>query len=371
MESYQVSDQHCTLSSMYPPDPVSLLSYPDKLCYRVVYSDDQLCVQGDETGRKTIWHLSQQSDELRLEWTETHSIRPEHPTITELLAALEGAFTYYPLQTKVYVSAPSPLIAELFDSGVLIKTDNGRYVSCVELFWQQRKVWHTASRAQAYPLYFVISHGRRHPLRPPKPTGTVYQRFITWLGRTLSFRTVDINSDLIRFNRWMNDPVVAAFWQETGDLSRHRDYLEGIQTDPHVISLISCLEGEPFGYFEVYWAKENRVAPYYDTDDFDRGWHVLIGEPHFRGKSFVTAWLPSISHYLFLDDDRTQRIVIEPRSDNAKMLKNLAQCGYVFLKRFDFPHKRAMLGMLSRERFFAEQLWVPRSAPFLPFVPLS
>ncbi len=80
-----------------------------------------------------------------------------------------------------------------------------------------------------------------------------------------------------------------------------------------------------------------------------------------RGKRFVTAWLPSISHYLFLDDDRTQRIVIEPRADNFKMIRNLAQCGYTHLKEFDFPHKRAMLGMLSRERFFSEQLWVPRS----------
>jgi hypothetical protein len=43
------------------------------------------------------------------------------------------------------------------------------------------------------------------------------------------------------------------------------------------------------------------------------------------------------------------------------MIRNLAQCGYAHLKEFDFPHKRAMLGMLLRERFFAEQLWVPRN----------
>ena len=42
------------------------------------------------------------------------------------------------------------------------------------------------------------------------------------------------------------------------------------------------------------------------------------------------------------------------------MIRNLAKCGYANLKEFDFPHKRAMLGMLLRERFFAERLWVPR-----------
>jgi RimJ/RimL family protein N-acetyltransferase len=70
--------------------------------------------------------------------------------------------------------------------------------------------------------------------------------------------------------------------------------------------------------------------------------------------------MPSISHYLFLADCRTQRIVIEPRADNDKMLRSLARCGYALLKEFDFPHKRAVLGMLLRERFFGEALWVPR-----------
>lgn len=31
-----------------------------------------------------------------------------------------------------------------------------------------------------------------------------------------------------------------------------------------------------------------------ETDPFDRGWHVLIGEKDYRGKPFITAWLPSL-----------------------------------------------------------------------------
>jgi acetyl CoA:N6-hydroxylysine acetyl transferase len=42
------------------------------------------------------------------------------------------------------------------------------------------------------------------------------------------------------------------------------------------------------------------------------------------------------------------------------MIRNLGKCGYANLKEFDFPHKRAMLGMLLRERFFADRRWVPR-----------
>jgi len=71
--------------------------------------------------------------------------------------------------------------------------------------------------------------------------------------------------------------------------------------------------------------------------------------------------MPGVSHYLFLDDCRTQRIVIEPRIDNRRMVHSLNRCGYASLKEIQFPHKRAVLGQLLRERFFDDALWIPRS----------
>ncbi len=368
MERHQLNDQSCELLEARSILPVGLLSRPDQVCYHITYEGETLCVQDHENEKKTIWHLTKQSDQLRLEWADIDS---EPPEVTELLAAVEAAFANYPHQKKLNLSGLDKEFAELIDSGVLVRSENNQLIVYAELFWQQARVWRSPVRRQVFPVSYVLSHGRRHPLRPPKPQGTVYQRYITWMGCTLTFRTVDPVADLKCFNRWMNDPVVAEFWQETGDFAKHRAYLDGIQADSHVLNLIGCLDDEPFGYFEIYWAKEDRIAPYYDVDDFDRGWHVLIGEPHMRGKRFVTAWLPSISHYLFLDDDRTQRVVIEPRADNDKMIRNLAQCGYANLKEFDFPHKRAMLGMLLRERFFAEQLWVPRGTTSPHSVSLS
>jgi RimJ/RimL family protein N-acetyltransferase len=339
----------------------TLTSRPDGTAYSAVYHDDALLLRHidseEHTEPASVWKLYQ-SYRLRLEWTDSCSGMPSTP---EVLAALEAAFARYPDQHELALLAPMGQVDELFRSGVLLKNEDGQLIVRAELLWQQPRIWLTHPSFYAFPASYVLSHGRRHPLRPPKRIGTVYRRHIPWLRRTLSFRTVNTEHDLDRFSRWMNDPVVAHAWGEQGDGARHREYLDGISADPHVTGLISCLDDEAFGYFEVYWAKEDRVAPFYEAEDFDRGWHVLIGEPRFRGKPFVAAWLPSISHYLFLDDCRTRQIVIEPRSDNFKMIRNLAKCGYANLKEFDFPHKRAMLGMLLRERFFGERLWIPRA----------
>ena len=187
-----------------------------------------------------------------------------------------------------------------------------------------------------------------HPQRPAKPQGEVYRRFDPQLGAWISLRTLDIELDLERFNRWQNTPRVLAFWDEGGSLEDHRQYLEKLADDPHTLTLIGCFDDQPFAYFEAYWAKEDRIAPFYDAGDYDRGIHMLVGEQAHRGPHKVASWLSALTDYLLKDDPRTRRIVAEPRADNAKMIGYMQSQGYKRIKEFDFPHKRAALMVLER-----------------------
>jgi acetyl CoA:N6-hydroxylysine acetyl transferase len=180
----------------------------------------------------------------------------------------------------------------------------------------------------------------------------VYRRFDTGIQAWVSLRTLDIEDDLHRFMRWQNSERVAAFWEQSGTLEEHRSYLESQAKDPRVLNLIGCIDDEPFAYFEAYWTKEDRIAPYYDAQDFDRGIHMLVGEENHRGPHKVKAWLNALCHYLFLDDCRTTRIVSEPRSDNDRMIQHLQARRFAKPKEFDFPHKRAALMVLHRDVFF-------------------
>jgi len=291
------------------------------------------------------------SGHMEAEWTEV-----------EWLAALDAAFALHPDIPEIeLVAGQAP--GTILDALAL----PANATPCVsrQLLWQTPRLWLALPRTPMGLLY-TLSDGYRHPIRPRKPQGTVYQRHIPWLDMELRFRTVDPEADLTIMHRWMNDPVVSHFWGEQGDPPHQRAYLERNAADPHNIGLIGEFDGMPFGYFEAYWAREDRIAPFYDADDYDRGWHALVGEPAFRGRDYLTAWLPSLSHYLFLDDSRTGNIVVEPRVDNQKMRKNLARCGYALLKEIEFPHKRALLAMLSRERFFSEAVLIPQSGATAP-----
>jgi len=242
---------------------------------------------------------------------------------------------------------------EAVSSGLLIATPIGGQYHCERTsFWQLPQPWLRHSLTGSYPQQMVISDGKRHPRRPVKPRGEVYRRFDARLGAWISLRTLDIEQDLARFNRWQNSPRVASFWQEEGSLEQHRQYLNKLEADPHALTLIGCFDDQPFAYFEAYWAKEDRIAPFYEANDYDRGIHMLVGEEHHRGPHKVASWLSALVHYLFLDDPRTQRVVAEPRADNAKMIGYMQDQCFHCEKAFDFPHKRAALMVLGRERFF-------------------
>lgn len=276
-----------------------------------------------------------------------------------LSAAIEALFGWQPERDalRLDLGLDEALTRRAIRDG-LARTEADGLVVRPDCAMQRRGNWLAEPDAAPYPLDYVMSTGKRHPRRPEKPEGTVYARHIPWLGQTVSFRALTLD-DVPLFNRWMNDPRVAAFWGEEGSEEKHRAYLSELIADPHMLPMVGCFDDKPFGYLEIYWAKENRIAPFYDADDYDRGWHVAVGEDAFRGRAYISAWLPSLMHYLFLDDPRTQRIVGEPSCKHVQQIRNLEVSGFAKLKDFDFPHKRATLVMLLRERFFGDRLWRP------------
>lgn len=227
-----------------------------------------------------------------------------------------------------------------------------------ETFWQHPLPWLRDASNSQIPLRYTLTNGRRHPQRAPKAGGEVYRRYIPKLDSTFSLRALDMDTDLALFNEWQNRDNVALFWDQRGTPEEHAAYLRELHDDPHTQTLMGCFDDEPFAYFEMYWAKEDRIAPFYDAHDYDRGAHTLIGNRRFQTPLRLKTWLGCLFHYLFLDDPRTQRVVGEPRVDNHRHIENLQREGMAKIREFDFPHKRAALMVMEREVFFSQSpLW--------------
>lgn len=210
------------------------------------------------------------------------------------------------------------------------------------------------------PAQFVFSNGIRHPIRPkpPQQGETFYTRYIPSVGQYLSFRVASVSdvpqthkgptstpallrnvqasvsdsilptinsvslgqTDLEILNKWMNDSRVNHSWGEAGPKERQEEFLRAGLKSKHSFPAIGCWDGRPFGYFEIYWVKEDKFGRYLggDVGNFDRGIHCLVGEQEFRGPHRVRVWLSALVHYCWLADNRTETVMMEPRVDNEK-----------------------------------------------------
>ncbi|MFZ6180797.1 GNAT family N-acetyltransferase [Nannocystis pusilla] len=229
---------------------------------------------------------------------------------------------------------------------------DSREVVAREAFYQ-RPLWH--HRGERLPEITPLTQTGAivHPLRRDDGESLLYRRHCAAIDRTFSLRRFDLSRDLDLFCAWMNDPVVAQFWEQAWPRAQLVDYIEQRQADPHTIPAIGSFDERPVAYYEIYWAKEDRLGPHYAADDFDRGFHMAIGDAEVRHRGWGRQWFLSMAHYLFLDDPRTQRLVGEPRVDQARVRSWANTTPWEEWGEVRFPHKTAVLMVLTRERFFA------------------
>lgn len=220
-----------------------------------------------------------------------------------------------------------------------------------EEMFQMSNLW-LAPKAQPGPEKWNREAVRPHPIRSDRKEGVFYQRFVSDINKTISFRGIDAEKDLDTFHRWHNQPRVSFFWELAQSKEELREYIVKTKNDPHMVPTFVEMDGIPVGYFEMYWTMEDRLGPYYEAHAFDRGLHFLIGENSALGFENTDAIVKSALHFLFLDDLRTRRVMAEPRHDNKKVLRYAESSGWIKLKEFDFPHKRAALLECKRENFF-------------------
>ncbi|RFU24088.1 hypothetical protein B7463_g12246, partial [Scytalidium lignicola] len=268
------------------------------------------------------------------------------------------------------------------------------------------------------PLQYIYTSGIKHPLRPkpPRQGETFYTRYIPSIGQYLSFRVATLSdrpvaykgptttpapprhhastslsslpphlsntslsestpgarvptpdsgtedtalmSDLQLLNKWMNMPRVAAFWGCAGPISTQEEFLKTNLSSKHSFPVIGLWDGKPFGYFEIYWVKEDILGRHIGdrAGEFDRGMHCLVGEDEFRGAHRVKCWLTSLAHYAFDVDYRTNSVVLEPRVDNTKFIAHLNSAGFLKEGEVTFPHKQSAFVRLRRESFEAPAL---------------
>ncbi|EFP78079.1 uncharacterized protein PGTG_04035 [Puccinia graminis f. sp. tritici CRL 75-36-700-3] len=251
--------------------------------------------------------------------------------------------------------------------------DNRRFIRFSRARWYQRHpIFSYPHKEIAQGALSNITHpedssAQSNPVRIlqsqlPPPPQTIYERYVADLDSYFCLSIFgDSEREIDLLHNWLNDPRVEEYWKDAGDREFHVKWLRQRYEDKHVLPVLGSYRGtngadqhaiEPFAYYEIYWAAEDKIARAYRADPFDRGIHMLVGSSAHRGPHRVRSWLPSLLHHIFSDDERTQRIVSEPDHRNLKMITYLEEYGFKKMKEFDMGHKIAAIMVIERKAFW-------------------
>jgi hypothetical protein len=251
-------------------------------------------------------------------------------------------------------SSPSRLAAERIDSEAFPRRNSPGPFSSTS---------HLPTYYPPPPPQYVLTEGVQHPIRPKpgKQSEILYIRFIPSIGQYLSFRIASNSTSASRYrgptsaasahaglarlslsdsvlptigglhtddcdvgllHKWMNETRVSLDWVVQGPTSEQDKFLQDALRKKHSVPLIGCLDGKPFGYFEVYWVKEDSLGKALgNADNYDRGIRCLVGELESRDPHRVKIWLSGLVHYCWLADNRTNAVMLEPSVDNERYVR--------------------------------------------------
>ncbi|MEZ0089658.1 GNAT family N-acetyltransferase [Streptacidiphilus sp. EB129] len=160
---------------------------------------------------------------------------------------------------------------------------------------------------------------------------------------------VRLPRDLHLVALWMNDPVVAAFWELAGppELTEHhlRTQLDG---DGRSVPCLGLLDGIPMSYWEVYRADLDPLARHYPARPHDTGLHLLLGPPECRGRGIGGRLLRALAQRALHERRSARRIVAEPDTRNLPSLRAFSRAGFRHDQDLALPDKQAALMVYDR-----------------------
>lgn len=172
-------------------------------------------------------------------------------------------------------------------------------------------------------------------------------------GIHYSLRDVILPQDFPLLFKWMHEPHVIPQWQLNKPELELAVYFERMLCDDHQHLYIIQINHQDVGYLEIYEAKRDRLALYYDALDADLGWHVLLGEPDVVGKGHFRAVMRMLS-FLVFEHSAAEKVVGEP--DESMVVYDIIakDIAYAAQKKIKLLEKTAVLYHCFRDHFYNE-----------------
>lgn len=168
----------------------------------------------------------------------------------------------------------------------------------------------------------------------------------------ISFRSLQLDTDIDLLYDWVNQPYSKRFWQLNGSKDLLYNTYQSLLNNPNAHSFIGLYNNQPVCQVDLYNVAADELKDHTDHDPNDCGLHLLMMPPKTRGKGLSLTMLHHFIRYYF-SFPQAGRLFAEPDKENATANLLAAKAGFVFLKEISLSYKTAHLYCITKEQFYA------------------
>jgi RimJ/RimL family protein N-acetyltransferase len=195
------------------------------------------------------------------------------------------------------------------------------------------------------------------PIHPPlfckvaSSPKILFSKQVNRVKRKISFRSLQIQTDLPRIHEWVNQEYAHEYWQLNGAFSQLFTIYQCMEHNPFAQSFIGLLNDAMVCQFDVYSVFADELREHIDPEMHDSGFHLLMAPNERPIHGLTTSVVECFLHYYF-SFSKARRMYAEPDVSNAKSIALLERCGFQRLKTIQMSYKKAHVYCLPREMFF-------------------
>ncbi|WP_411334499.1 GNAT family N-acetyltransferase [Metabacillus indicus] len=140
------------------------------------------------------------------------------------------------------------------------------------------------------------------------------------------------DGDNVLLAKWLSDPSVLEFYEGRDnpfDLNKVKEIFYA--TDDEEVKCIVEYEGKVIGYIQYYQLDDKTKKEYGYLNENVYGTDQFIGEIDYWNKGIGTLLVTSMIRFL-LEQQKADRIVMDPQTRNNRAIKCYEKCGFKKVK---------------------------------------
>lgn len=187
-----------------------------------------------------------------------------------------------------------------------------------------------------------------HPLICKPPTrGIVFKEFVSELGTTIAFRSLDLNRDLQLIYQWVNAEYAKRFWGLRGTPQAIRSAYSAALDSPNAHAFIGLIEDQPFCQIDAYAIIGDELENHIDAQEGDAGFHLLMCPPR-QMKRRWSYWAIKCFQQYYFSHGQARRLFAEPDQQNYPANQLAINTGFAFLKTAELSYKTANIYCITK-----------------------